>query len=145
MILTRIYASFGENHSKLRYSKSISTTRNRTRHLPSTSFESRTGPPLVGRENRKENRRSTDRICRIGNFVSCIHFFKTNLKKNWLWRSPSGGISEIGCVLTYKKQTVVDCAMINRFSSGCDHRLQGNTSSCIGKLKLVQIKKRQEN
>ena len=40
--------SFGDYHGKLRTARSTSATGNRTRHLPSISFESRTAPLLVG-------------------------------------------------------------------------------------------------
>ena len=48
MILTRIYTSFGKNHGKLQTVRSISATGNRTQDVPSTSFEHRIVPPLVG-------------------------------------------------------------------------------------------------
>ena len=42
-ILAHIYARFGENHGKLRTTRSISATGDWTRHFPFTSLESRTG------------------------------------------------------------------------------------------------------
>ena len=47
-ILTRIITSFGKNHGKLRTDKSTTANGNQTRHLPTTSFEHRTAPTLVG-------------------------------------------------------------------------------------------------
>ena len=47
-ILTRIHASFGENQGKLRTAKTTSPTGNLIWHFPSTSFERRIAPPLVG-------------------------------------------------------------------------------------------------
>ena len=47
-ILTRIYTSIRENHGKLRTTRSTSVTGNKTRHLPSISFEQRNALPLLG-------------------------------------------------------------------------------------------------
>ena len=44
---SRIYANLRENHEKLRTVKSPSATKNRIQHLPSTSFERKTVPPLL--------------------------------------------------------------------------------------------------
>ena len=51
----------GGNHEKLRTAKSTSTSGNRTRHLPSTSFECRTALPLVGRKRGKKDERKWKR------------------------------------------------------------------------------------
>ena len=45
---TRIYASFGENHGKLRTTTSRNSTGNWTWRLSSTSFNSKIARPLVG-------------------------------------------------------------------------------------------------
>ena len=47
-ILAGIYLSFGENHGKLRTTRSTTALGNRTRQLPSTSFERRSAQPLIG-------------------------------------------------------------------------------------------------
>ena len=48
MILARIYTNFGENHGKLKTTKSTNATGDWTRHFPSISLEGRTAQPLVG-------------------------------------------------------------------------------------------------
>ena len=48
MILARIYASFRENHRKLRTARSASATGDWTWHLPFTSFKRRNTQALVG-------------------------------------------------------------------------------------------------
>ena len=48
-IIACIYASFGENHGKHRTARSTRATEDWTWHLPFTSFERRTAPPLGGR------------------------------------------------------------------------------------------------
>ena len=51
MIIIRMYASFGENHGKSRTPWPTSTSENRTKHLPFTSFQGRTARQLSGRIN----------------------------------------------------------------------------------------------
>ena len=48
-ILARIYASFGENHWRIGTTTSTSVIWGWTRHLSSTSLQSRTTQPLAGR------------------------------------------------------------------------------------------------
>ena len=72
-------------------------------------------------------------------------FFKKNPKKKWTWRSPNGGTSEIDYILTDKKYTVTDCAVINRFNSGSDHRLvrcKVKFRIAAERQKMVQILKK---
>lgn len=51
-------------------------------------------------------------------------YFKKSPQRKWTWQSPNGiNKNEIDFIITNKKETVQDVTVLNRFSTGSDHRM----------------------
>ena len=58
------------------------------------------------------------------NLFQMNSFYKKKLNRRWTWESPDGRTkNEIDYIITDKKRIVKDVTVLNRFSTGSDHRL----------------------